>query len=180
MTPKQTAFVREYLVDLNASAAARRAGYSERTADVIGHENLGKPEISAAIAAAQEERAKRTEINADWVLTRLAAMADADLSELHRDDGSLRPVSEWPEAYRKGLVSGLETEERMVAGEFVQIRKVKLADRLRALELIGRHVSVGAWRENVEHTGPGGGPVQVVGMTADEFRAIAADLAGKV
>lgn len=68
MTPKQEGFVREYLVDLNATQAAMRAGYSKRTAHVIGHENLSKPEIAAAIETAMNERAKRTEITADYVL----------------------------------------------------------------------------------------------------------------
>lgn len=68
MTPKQEAFVREYLVDLNATQAAIRAGYSKRTAHVIGHENLTKPEIANAIVAAMAERATRTEITADYVL----------------------------------------------------------------------------------------------------------------
>ncbi|WP_255551747.1 terminase small subunit [Erythrobacter crassostreae] len=68
MTPKQEAFVREYLVDLNATQAAIRAGYSKRTAHVIGHENLTKPEIAAAIEVAMNDRAKRTEITADYVL----------------------------------------------------------------------------------------------------------------
>ena len=181
LTPKQAAFVAEYLVDLNATAAARRAGYSERTADATGWENLKKPEIASAIAAAQAERAKRTQIDADWVLKRLAAMADADLSDLHNSDGTLKPASEWPEVWRKGLIAGMETDETTVGGEkVVTTRKVKIADRLKALELIGRHVAVGAWREKVEHSGPGGGPIQSVSMTPDEFRAIAADVAGRV
>lgn len=68
MTPKQEAFIREYLVDLNATQAAIRAGYSKRSAHVIGHENLTKPKIAAAIEVAMEERSKRTEITTDYVL----------------------------------------------------------------------------------------------------------------
>lgn len=68
MTPKQEAFVREYLIDLNATQAAIRAGYSKRTAHVIGHENLTKPVIANAIEAAMEGRSKRTEITAVYVL----------------------------------------------------------------------------------------------------------------
>lgn len=68
MTPKQKAFVQEYLIDLNATQAAIRAGYSKRTAHVIGHENLRKPDIAAAIEGAINERTKRTEITADYVL----------------------------------------------------------------------------------------------------------------
>lgn len=181
LTPKQAAFVAEYLIDLNASAAARRAGYAEKRADAMGHENLRKPEIAAAIAAAQAERAQRTQIDADWVLKRLAAMADADLSDLHQADGTLKPAGEWPEVWRKGLIAGVEMDETTVGGDkVVTTRKVKIADRLKALELIGRHVAVGAWREKVEHSGPGGGPIQSVSMTPDEFRAIATEIAGRV
>src|SRR4051794_4256048 len=75
LTPKQEAFVAEYLTDLNATAAARRAGYSERTAEQAGYENLRKPEIAAAIGAAQASRAGRLEITADDVLRGLRAEA---------------------------------------------------------------------------------------------------------
>ena len=74
-TPKQAAFIQEYLVDLNATQAAVRAGYSARTARKIGHENLTKPHIKAAIEAAQAERAERTRITADDVLNGLHAEA---------------------------------------------------------------------------------------------------------
>ena len=71
LTPKQQRFIEEYLVDLNATQAAIRAGYSEKRAYAIGHENLRKPEILVAIQAARAEQSKRTQITADWVLTRL-------------------------------------------------------------------------------------------------------------
>jgi phage terminase small subunit len=71
LTPKQQRFVAEYLLDLNAAAAARRAGYSERTADRQGHQNLRKPEIADAVAEAQRERAERVELTQDWVLAHL-------------------------------------------------------------------------------------------------------------
>lgn len=68
LTDKQQAFVNEYLVDLNATQAAIRAGYSEKTASEMGYENLSKPQIAEAIQKAMQERAGRTEINADYVL----------------------------------------------------------------------------------------------------------------
>lgn len=71
MTPKQKLFILEYLKDLNATQAAIRAGYSQRTAKSVGCENLTKPYIQEAIQEAQAKRAKRTEITADWVLKRL-------------------------------------------------------------------------------------------------------------
>ena len=62
LTPRQARFVEEFLVDCNATQAAVRAGYSEKTAGVIGHENLSKPNIAAAIAKAQTERAEEVGI----------------------------------------------------------------------------------------------------------------------
>jgi phage terminase small subunit len=73
LTPKQHRFVDEYLIDLNATQAAIRAGYSERTAYSIGDENLKKPEIASVIQAAMDERSQRTEITADYVLTSIVA-----------------------------------------------------------------------------------------------------------
>ena len=75
LTPKQDAFVREYLVDLNAAQAAIRAGYSAKTAKEIGAENLTKPHVSAAITAALEARKKRTEVSADMVVQGLLTEA---------------------------------------------------------------------------------------------------------
>ncbi|RFC65006.1 terminase small subunit [Fulvimarina endophytica] len=82
LTPKQARFVEEYLVDLNATQASIRAGYSDKTAYSIGHELLGKPEIQAAIAAAQTARSERTEITADMVLQHWWAIATAEANEL--------------------------------------------------------------------------------------------------
>lgn len=88
MTPKQAAFVREYLVDLNATQAAIRASYSAKTAEQQGSRLLGNVEVAAAIAAAQRERSERTEITADRVLREAWALLTADpreLVELHVD-----------------------------------------------------------------------------------------------
>ena len=76
LTAKQAAFVQEYLVDLNATGAARRAGYSEKTAQVIGAENLTKPIVSEAIERALAERAARTELSADEVVAGLRREAN--------------------------------------------------------------------------------------------------------
>lgn len=75
LTPKQSAFIEQYLVDLNATQAAIRAGYSEKTASRIGPENLSKPVIAAAIEAAIAERSNRLQLTADDVLTGLHSEA---------------------------------------------------------------------------------------------------------
>ena len=166
ITPKQQRFVDEYLVDLNASAAARRAGYSARTAEQQGPRLLGNVQVAAAITAAKVQRSERTKIDADWVLRTLADEKAADLADLFDDKGNLLPVNQWPHVWRRGVVVSVESFEeygyekgkRVPVG---MVRKVKLADRTRHIELIGRHVDVSAWKEKVELTGPNGGPVQV-------------------
>lgn len=82
MTPKQARFVEEYLIDLNATQAAIRAGYSAKTAHSIGEENLRKPEIAATLASRQAARSIRTEITQDRVLEELWAIATADPNDL--------------------------------------------------------------------------------------------------
>jgi len=101
LTAKQAAFVREYLLDLNATQAAIRAGYSEKTAVQQGPRLLGNVGVAAAIMKAQASRAERTQVDADWVLRRLADEADADLADLYDEHGGLRPVHEWPPIWRK-------------------------------------------------------------------------------
>lgn len=82
LNPKQDRFVQEYLIDLNATQAAVRAGYSKATAAQIGAENLTKPEIAEAIEKAQAERSHRTQITADMVLTHWWDVSQADPNEL--------------------------------------------------------------------------------------------------
>lgn len=156
LTPKQERFVAEYLIDLNATQAAIRAGYSAKTADRIGPELLGKTCVAKAIAGAKQARIERTEIDADWVLKRLARDATADLAELYDEGGALKPVKDWPMVWRTGLVSGIETVQERDGEDgdgnpvFATVRKVKLLDRTKMVELIGRHVNVGAFKDKLE------------------------------
>lgn len=86
LTPKQKRFVAEYLVDLNATAAARRAGYSAKTADRIGPELLGKTCVSQAIQEAIRERQQRTEVTQDYVIKKLKEITDKDASDAQDSD----------------------------------------------------------------------------------------------
>jgi len=150
LTAKQAAFIREYLVDLNASAAARRAGYSHKTAGIIGFENLEKPKIKAAIDAAMKARAKRTEITQDRVLEELARIGFADV----------RDLIEWDEEHASFVPSGdlsdadaaaisevrAETTRTHGSGGEVSESQVKLRlktyDKLSALEKLGKHLGM--------------------------------------
>ena len=113
-------------------------------------------------------RSERTTVDADWLLSRLADEADADLADLYDDAGALRPVKDWPTIWRKGLVAGMDVEEVCEAGAVVGIiRKVKLSDRVKRLELIGKHVDVSAFKDQVEHSGE----VALKNMTSEAIRA---------
>lgn len=90
---RQALFVAEYLKDLNASAAARRAGYSEKSAFRCGIENMQKPAIAAAIAAAMQERSDRVQITADKVLSDIEAIKADAMREASDKDGNLAMVN---------------------------------------------------------------------------------------
>ncbi|WP_305828890.1 terminase small subunit [Pseudomonas aeruginosa] len=144
LTKKQRLFVDEYLLDLNATQAAIRAGYSTRRAAEIGYQLLQRPEVAQAIQAAMAERSKRTEVEADYVIRRLREIDEMDVLDILEDDGSFRSIRDWPRAWRQFL-SGIEIAElfegrgddRRIAGV---LRKVKWPDKLRNLELLSRHV----------------------------------------
>jgi len=158
LTAKQKLFCHEYLIDLNATQAAIRAGYSEKTAYSIGNENLKKPEIAEYVAKCKQKRSERTQIDADWLLKRLADEAEADVADLYNKAGGLKPVHEWPEIWRKGLVAGLDVHQEYTYedGNKVPdgfIMKVKLSDRIKRLELIGKHVNIQAFKDKIEHSG---------------------------
>lgn len=153
LTARQKQFAAEYLIDLNATQAAVRAGYSVRCAKQQGARLLTLPAVQSAIAEAMRMRAERVEIDAAWVLRRLVDEANADLADLYDDNGNLRPVSTWPMIWRTGLVIGIETDEgRDEAGRVeAVVHKVRTSERIKRIELIGKHIGVQAFRERVEH-----------------------------
>lgn len=180
LNAKTRLFVQEYLVDLNATKAAIRAGYSEKTAYSQGQRLLKNVEVQKAIEEAQKARAEKTETDAAFVLKRLVDEVSADLADLYDDNGSLKSVKEWPLIWRQGLVAGIETETIRPKGsrgtgqwhgkaqdvhdeeppeEETVITKVKLSDRVKRLELLGKHISVNAFREQLGHSDPNGNPL---------------------
>lgn len=170
LTDKQRRFVDEYLVDLNATQAAIRAGYSQKTAGQIGEQNLKKLEVAAAVQEAQAARAKRTEITQDMVLRELAKIGFSDIRKIVRwgktelrvtdagdDDGEVT------EAYHGLALVGADDIDDDTAAAISEISegreglKVKLHDKKGALVDIGRHL--GMFKDRVEHSGPNGGPI---------------------
>lgn len=137
LTPKQRRFVQEYLIDLNATAAARRSGYSEKTADRIGPELLGKPCVLAEIQAAIELRERRTAITQDRVLAELAAVAFAngtDFAQIQGNGHVLFTPTDQLTAEKKRAVASIKE------GQFGT--EVKTYDKIKALELLGKHLGM--------------------------------------
>ena len=142
LTPKQAAFVKEYLIDKNATQAAIRAGYSAKTADRIGPELLGKTCVEAAVNRNLIKQQERTEVTADRVLRELAAIAFADTRRLYREDGSIKSPGELDDRTASAL-AGIDPEERDGEdGYRAYTRKVKQWDKVKALELLGKHLGL--------------------------------------
>ena len=150
LTPKQQRFVEEYLIDLNATQAAIRAGYSEKTARSIGQRLLTNVDIQKAIEGAQSKRAEQTQIDAAYVLKRLVEIDQMDVLDIMDDQMKIRPVNEWPKVWRQYVVNLENLELSDGEGCF---KKIKWPDKVKNLELLGRHVSVGAFKDKVEHSG---------------------------
>jgi phage terminase small subunit len=143
LTAKQAAFVAEYLVDFNSAAAARRAGYSVKTAQAIGVENLRKPLVQQAIQAAMLARQERVEITQDMVVRELAAMAFLDIRRLFDADG--KPIKVFQlDAATARAIQGLDvvTVGNADVG-FGEVTKLKFGDKRAALVDLGKHI--GMW-----------------------------------
>ena len=150
LTPKQQRFVEEYLIDLNATQAAIRSGYSEKTAKVIAAQNLSKLNVQEAIEEAQNKRQEQTQIDAAYVLKRLVEIDQMDVLDIMDDQMKIRPVNEWPKVWRQYVVNLENLELSDGEGCF---KKIKWPDKVKNLELLGKHVSVGAFKDKVEHSG---------------------------
>ena len=137
MTQKQKRFVEEYLIDLNATQAAIRAGYSPETAGAIGAENLKKPQIQNAIAREMADRSRRTGVNADRVVLELARIAFANAGDLiDAGDATLKD-----DASRDDLAA-IQSIKVKDMGDMGIEREIRMADKLKALELLGRHLGI--------------------------------------
>jgi phage terminase small subunit len=157
LTPKQRMFVSEYLIDLNATQAAVRAGYCA----TFGCQLSAKPHISRAIEEALKERSKKAGIDAQWVLDNLVEVSQRCMQK--------SPVMEFDPASRQ-IVQATDDE-----GRAIWSFDSKGANQ--ALQLIGKHL--GMFVDRREISGPQGLPIQAITMTSDEFREIANDVLDK-
>ena len=148
LPPKQQAFVREYLIDLNASAAYRRAGYTSGNADVTGPRLLGKVGVAKAIQSAMDARAKRTEITQDYVLRNIVEIGERCMQRAPVMVGHGKDRKQAQE-----FTTDPETGEERLA----DVWEFDSQGALRAQELLGKHLKL--FTDKTEISGPDGGPV---------------------
>lgn len=140
MTKKQKLFVEEYLIDLNATQAAIRAGYSPASARQIADENMSKYDIKNAIEKALAERSKRTGINADRIVTELAKIAFLNPSNVINFQNA--SVLETADEEDLACISSLKIKRSFsITGDSVE-REIKIYDKIKALELLGKHIGM--------------------------------------
>lgn len=151
LTAKQIRFCEEYIIDLNAGAAAIRAGYSEKTAYEIGYENLRKPQIAEFIQRLKDERSKRTEITADRVLQELAKIGFADIKSYVSFKTALTRIGydkEGDEIIDYATVVELKDSEEVDGAAISEVSlkdgslKFKLHDKKGALDSMARHLGM--------------------------------------
>lgn len=146
MTKKQKLFIEEYLIDLNATQAAIRAGYSPETANEQGSRLLANVSIRAQIEQAMAERSRRTGVNADRIVIELAKIAFVNATDVIDPESATVREDAAPED-----TAAIQSVKVKTFGEDGLEREIKMADKLKALELLGKHL--GMFKDKVELSG---------------------------
>lgn len=145
LTDKQQKFVEEYLLDLNATQACIRAGYSPNNADKIGSQLLGKTRVQEAISQAIAERSRRTGINQDRVIQELARIAFVKITDVVDSNGDIRRDASDDDI---ACIESYKVKDSDTINGSSSEREVKLASKLKALELLGKHL--GMWNDKLQ------------------------------
>lgn len=174
LTPKQKRFVDEYLVDLNATQAAIRAGYSKKTARSSGQRMLTNVDIADAIASAKKERSERTEITIDRVVRELARLGLSDVRKLFDHTGQLKSISELADD-TAAMIASIDVSVVGSGEDSEVIKRIKLWDKNSALDKLMKHLD-GYAPEKHDHTSSDGSmsPVRPDELTDEQLAAIAA------
>ncbi len=161
LTEKQRMFCREYIVDLNGAQAAIRAGYSEAAAKEQASRLLTNANVQTFVQELMTDRVGRIEVRADDILRELLRIGLSDIGKAFNENGKLLPIHEIPEDTRRVIVGFDVYEEYAGVGEdresIGQTKKIKMGDKLRAIELLGKHIRL--FPDAHEHSGPDGSPL---------------------
>lgn len=181
LNPRQAKFVDEFLLDFNATNAAIRAGYSPKAASAVSSRLLTNAKVANAVAARKKADAQKNEVTRERVLVELGRIAFADPRKMYNADGSIKNVTELDDETAAAVASVESIEVFEGTGDdrthVGNTKKLKLADKVRALKLLGQHFGMFDNRLKVEHSGPGGKPIEHVHGIAliDQMMKLAAD-----
>ena len=178
LNQRQEMFCREYIKDLNASQAAIRAGYSAKTANRTGSFLLSNPDIQARIEELKAGRVEEVRVDANYVLKRLIEIDEMDVADILDDGGDFLPIRKWPKTWRTTL-SGLDIAIINSGDTETILKKIKWPDKVKNLELLGKHIGVGAFTEKVDHTSSDGS-MSPTKYDESMYKAAQADLASKL
>jgi len=169
LTEMQEAYCQSYIkMPENQRQAAIDAGFSPNTAAAKASVMMRDERIQKRIAELMEERNKRLRVSADYVLQRLVEIDQMDVLDILNDDGGMKPIAEWPKVWRTSLsamdIATIKTTQASLQKENGEadlsvedvehiLKKVKWPDKVKNLELIGKHVDVNAFKERVEVSG---------------------------
>jgi len=180
LTKKQAAFVREYLIDLNATQAAIRCGYSKNGAKVQGHRLLTNANVAAAVESGTAVKLEKGEITQERVLHELALLSFSDVRHFEVDEttGKLELLAGAPNDAWRAVSSIKHRIITSKGGDTVREVEIKLWDKPQPLKLAGLHAGL-KFIERKELTGPDGGPIPVEGITRIERVIIKGGKRGK-
>ncbi|EMX2992931.1 terminase small subunit [Escherichia coli] len=166
LTAMQEAYCQSYIkTPENQTQAAINAGFSPNTAAVKASVMMRDERIQKRIAELMEERNKRMRVSADYVLMRLVEIDQMDVIDILNDDGGMKPIAEWPKVWRTSLsamdIATIKTTQASLQKENGEadlsvedvehiLKKVKWPDKVKNLELIGKHVDVNAFKERLD------------------------------
>ncbi|HHU4394327.1 terminase small subunit [Escherichia coli] len=166
LTAMQEAYCQSYIkTPENQTQAAINAGFSPNTAAVKASVMMRDERIQKRIAELMEERNKRMRVSADYVLMRLVEIDQMDVLDILNDDGGMKPIAEWPKVWRTSLsamdIATIKTTQASLQKENGEadlsvedvehiLKKVKWPDKVKNLELIGKHVDVNAFKERLD------------------------------
>lgn len=159
LTAMQEAYAQEYTkCPENQTQAAINAGFSPNTAAVKASVMMRDERIQKRIAELMEERNKRLRVSADYVLLRLVEIDQMDVIDIMNDEGGLKPISQWPKVWRTSISAVDINRIRMAMKDDEEdiestLQKIKWPDKVKNLELIGKHVDVNAFKERLEVSG---------------------------
>lgn len=174
LTARQEKFCQEYLLDVDATQAALRAGATTKSAARYANECLKNERVRARIAELKGQRNAVLGVDADYVLQRLLDIDKMDIADILNGDLTVKPVHEWPETWRRYL-SAVDIAE-LTAGrgdkkEIIGVlKKIKWPDKVKNLEMLGRHVNIQAFKDQAktEFSGPDNGPVVIAELAPDD------------